>query len=102
VSGAGSRKALQTKFRKLEAQHPGVTFPRTETGEYATAADALCELVGTVPFVDDLLAHRSVDKLLSSFTAKLDRAAVHLLPDPHADGPHELVRRTQRSELASR
>jgi hypothetical protein len=76
VDGTGSRKSLQTKFRKLEVQHPTVTFPRTESGEYATAADALSELVGAVPFVDELLAHRGVDKLLSSFLAKLDHPVV--------------------------
>ncbi|MBP3956857.1 hypothetical protein J8F10_16415 [Gemmata sp. G18] len=77
VSGAGSNKSLQTKLQKLEGQYPGIAFPRTDGAAYATSADALSELVGAVPFVDDLLAHRAVDKLLSSFVAKLDRAEVH-------------------------
>jgi len=54
-----------------------VTFPRTETGEYATAVDALCELAGAVPFYGTAPAAADAAKikapLLLHFAATDDR-----------------------------
>lgn len=77
AKGTGSQKALQAKFHKLAALHPEVSFPRTESGQFATSAEALHDLAGYVPFVDDLLKYRGVDKLLETFLSKLGRGVVH-------------------------
>ena len=77
AGGEGSLKSLQAVFKRLEARHPAVTFPRTEGGLYATNVDALYDLTGVDPFVTDLLAFRAVDKLLVSFLGKLGRQEVH-------------------------
>ncbi|MBP3957797.1 hypothetical protein J8F10_21300 [Gemmata sp. G18] len=77
TKGKGSQKALQTKLQKLAALHPAVNFPRTEKGLFATSAEALHDLVEYVPFVNDLLKYRALDKLLETFLNKLDRGVVH-------------------------
>ncbi len=77
AKGKGSQKALQAKFRKLAAMHPEVNFPKTDKEKFATSAEALHDLAAYVPFVDDLLKYRTVDKLLETFLSKLDRGVVH-------------------------
>lgn len=76
VKGAGSQKALQAKLKRLATEHPDVSFPRTESGQYATDADTLHDLADAVPFVGALLKYRTVDKLLASFVDKLARPVV--------------------------
>ena len=77
VKGTGSQKALQAKFNKLEFQNPDVHFPKTESGLFATSAEVLHDLVGLVPFVEDLFKYRTVDKLLETFLNKLSQGIVH-------------------------
>lgn len=77
AKGEGSLNALRAKFTKLAAQHPEVHFPKTDKEKFATSAEALHDLVAYVPFVDDLLKYRAVDKLLETFLSKLGRGVVH-------------------------
>ena len=77
AKGTGSQAAMQAKFAKLASRHPEIPFPRTESGRFATDADTLHELASTVPFVDDLLKYRAVDKLLGTFLTKLSCSVIH-------------------------
>lgn len=74
---AGCNKALQEIFQRLETQHPERRFPRTDTGQYKTATEAIAELAGTEPFLDALLKFKEADKLRGSFLSKMSRSVVH-------------------------
>ena len=71
------KRRSKPSSKKLAALHPEVNFPKTDKGKFATSAEALHDLAGYVPFVDDLLKYRAVDKLLETFLSKLDRGVVH-------------------------
>jgi hypothetical protein len=75
--GCGATKSLQDVLRHQEAGHNGVSFPRTETGLYATAEDALQDLAKTVPFVKLLVEYRTTEKLLNSFVGKMSKRVLH-------------------------
>lgn len=77
VHGKGSQRSLQAAFRRLEQNQPNVRLPRTDSGQYATNADALHDLAAEFPMVQDLLAFRAVDKLLTSFLEKLNTGVIH-------------------------
>ena len=74
----GSGKALQEILRGLDAKHRDIRFQHTaKKGDYATSEEALLALKGVEPFIDALLAYRTVDKLLSTFLTKLGRTQIH-------------------------
>jgi hypothetical protein len=77
AEGKGSNKSLQAVLRRLESAHREGQFPRTDTGLYATAHDALQDLADTVPFVKLLLEYRETEKLLHSFVDKMGKRALH-------------------------
>jgi DNA polymerase I-like protein with 3'-5' exonuclease and polymerase domains len=77
ADGPGSQSSLQAQFKRLEAKHREVRFPRTANGCYATSQEALQDLAPTVPFVQLLLAYRATQKLFSAFVAKMARSVVH-------------------------
>jgi hypothetical protein len=77
AGGEGANKSLQAVLKRLEFQHPGVCFLRTETGKYATSHEALQDLIDTVPFVKYLLEYRETEKLLNSFVGKMGRPVLH-------------------------
>ncbi len=61
----------------LEAAHPEIPFPRTDTGKYSTSSEALQDLADVVPFVKLLLECRETEKLVSSFLCKMGRKVLH-------------------------
>ncbi len=71
-------KALQGILRDIQRRHPELTLERTEKKqEFCASKDALEQLRGIEPFVDDLLGFKQCEKLLGSFVDKLFREDVH-------------------------
>lgn len=98
--GAGSNKMLQKFLANLDRRQTGIALRRTATGKYETSADALEPLAATEPFISALLKHRKVEKL-TQFCRKMERPTVHPSFDVfEKDGPHLIIRRTQRPESA--
>lgn len=75
--GKGANKSLQAVLGLRARQHPGLTFPLTETGQFATAHDALHDLADSDPFVKLLLEYRETEKLLGSFVGKMAKPVLH-------------------------
>lgn len=75
--GPGSANALQAILQRQAAASPAVEFPRTPSGQFATAADVLQDLAADVPFIAELLAFRETQKLLTSFVAKMGHGVLH-------------------------
>ena len=82
IPGPGSNKALQEILRRLERNHPQLTFPRTGTEKFATSREGLEELAEVDPFVRDLLDFQDVEKLRSSFLTKMGRGTLRPSFDP--------------------
>ncbi|QDU90960.1 DNA polymerase I [Pirellulimonas nuda] len=71
-------KALQGILRDIQRRHPELSLERTEKKqEFRASKDALEQLRGIEPFVDDLLGFKQCEKLLGSFVDKLFREDVH-------------------------
>jgi DNA polymerase III epsilon subunit-like protein len=62
--GKGANKSLQAVLKLRARRHPNLTYPLTETGQFATAYDALHDLADADPFVKLLLEYRETEKLL--------------------------------------
>jgi len=77
LPGAGSAKALQSIFMRLQRDLPQVYFPRTDTKQFSTSHDAIFDLADTVPFVKELLEYREIEKLLNSFLGKMAKSVLH-------------------------
>lgn len=73
----GSGKALQEILRRLERDHPDFPFPKTPTGKYASSREALMDLAGVEPFVQDFLDFHEIEKLKTSFLTKMGRRRLH-------------------------
>lgn len=78
----GSGKALQEIMKRLERSHPEYQFPKTSTGKYVTKRDVLEDLAHHDPFIENLLRFKAVEKLCSTFVAKLGKTVVHPSFDP--------------------
>ncbi len=77
LPGKGSEKALQAIFARLERKNPGLNFPRTDTGKFSTAHDAIQELSDHIPFAKLLLEYREVEKLRGTFLTRMVRPVLH-------------------------
>ncbi|VTU00920.1 dna-directed dna polymerase : Marine sediment metagenome DNA, contig: S01H1_L07108 (Fragment) OS=marine sediment metagenome GN=S01H1_16914 PE=4 SV=1: DNA_pol_A_exo1: DNA_pol_A [Gemmataceae bacterium] len=75
--GKGSNKSLQAVLQLRARQHPSLSFPLTEAGQFATAHDALHDLADADPFVKLLLEYRETEKLLGSFVGKMAKPVLH-------------------------
>lgn len=72
----GSGKALQEILRGFESQN-GWVIPRTPTGKYMTSHEVLNEYGSQEPFVQQYLQYAAIEKLRTSFVAKLGRQRLH-------------------------
>lgn len=77
AGGDGSGRSLQAVLARCAARHPGLPFPRTETGRFAANHDALVDIAAEVPFVKALQEYRETEKILGSFLGKMTRPEVH-------------------------
>ncbi len=77
AGGKGSNTSLQAVLKCRSREFPTVSFPLTESGQFATAHDALQDLIHTDPFVKLLLEHRETEKLLGSFVGKMAKSVLH-------------------------
>ncbi len=74
--GRGSATVYQSIMSGIE-ENSGITFQRTKTGKITSAEDDL-EAFRSYDFIDLFLAYRGVEKIVSTFIAKLDgRQSVH-------------------------
>ena len=75
--GKGANRSLEAALRQRTNLNPGLTYPQTDSGRFATAYDALCDLANDDPFVKALLEFRETEKLLGSFVGKMARPVLH-------------------------
>jgi len=75
--GKGANKSLQAVLKLRARKTPRLTYPLTETGQFATAYDALHDLADADPFVKLLLEYRETEKLLDSFVGKMAKSVLH-------------------------
>ncbi|OWK37433.1 DNA polymerase [Fimbriiglobus ruber] len=78
----GAEAALQSILRRLERTLPGVTFPRTAGGKYATSREALGEQAARVPFLVTLASYQAIESLLGGFVSRVRKRVVHPSFDP--------------------
>ncbi len=77
AGGKGSNKSLQAVLRRRSRKNPNLSYPLTETEQFATAYDALHDLAHADPFVKLLLEYRETEKLLGSFVGKMAKSVLH-------------------------
>lgn len=72
----GSGKALQEILRGFERRY-GWRLPQTPTGMYMKSHEALEEFADREPFIQQYLQYAEIEKLKTSFLAKLGRKRLH-------------------------
>ena len=76
--GKGAKKSLQAVLSRRARKLSHLSFPLTESGQYATAHGAIIDLADADPFVKLLLEYSTTEKLLGSFAGKMAKPVLHL------------------------
>jgi hypothetical protein len=72
VPGKGSDTVLQEAVRAALKNNPGLEVPRTGTGKYSIAEDALAALADFDPFFQDLASYKTATKLRKTYLEKMN------------------------------